>query len=56
MGLSFPMLFKNTEVFHRDGVRFIAFGYDKAFSNAFDGLMFADTQRIQKLTLDRYTV
>ncbi|MCK5872863.1 MAG: GNAT family N-acetyltransferase [Methylococcales bacterium] len=55
LGLKFPMLYKNTEIFHRDGVKFISFGYDKGFSNAFDGLMFADTTRIRSLTRNRYT-
>ena len=55
MGFTFPMLYKNTEIFHQDGVKFISFGYDKGFSNALDGLMFADTQRIRSLTRNRYT-
>lgn len=55
MGFKFPMLYKNTEIFHPDGVQFISFGHDKSFNNALDGLMFADTSRIRSLTRKRYT-
>ena len=55
MGFDFPMLYKNTDIFHQDGVQFISFGYDQGFSNALDGLMLADTRRIRSLTRNRYT-
>jgi len=55
LGFKFPMLYKNTEIFHRDGVKFISFGYDKGFSDALDGLMFADTHRMRVKTKSRYT-
>ena len=55
MGFNFPMLYKNTDIFHKDGVKFISFGYDQGFSNALDGLMLADTRRIRSLTRTRYT-
>ncbi|NRB39524.1 MAG: GNAT family N-acetyltransferase [Pseudomonadales bacterium] len=55
MGFNFPMLYKNTDIFHKDGVKFISFGYDQGFSNALDGLMLADTRRIRSLTRNRYT-
>ena len=55
MKLELPVLFKNTKVFHRKGVRFLAFGLDTGFSDAFDGLMFADIHRMQTSLLNRYT-
>ncbi len=55
LGFSMPMLYKNTEIFHPDGVKFITFGHDVGFRDALDGLMLADTRRIRSLTRKRYT-
>ncbi|MCK5881796.1 MAG: GNAT family N-acetyltransferase [Sinobacterium sp.] len=54
-GYKFPMLYKNTEIFHRDGVKFLSFGHDKGFSSALDGLMLADTSKMRIKVKTRYT-
>ena len=55
-GLKVPMLFKNTAIFSDGSARFIDFGYDKGFGNAFDGLFLANIDGIRPDVLKRYLI
>jgi hypothetical protein len=55
LGTAVPMLYKQyTELCEPGGARFLAFGVDPAFSNAIDGLIEIDLQRLHPRKRRRY--
>lgn len=55
IGYSVPVLFKRySELCEQDGVKFIDFGVDEAFSNVVDGLILLDLSRMKENYKERY--
>ena len=55
IGATLPMLYKQyTDLCEPGGARFLAFGVDPAFSNAIDGLIEVDLQRMRPKKRERY--
>ncbi|MHB8911619.1 MAG: bifunctional ornithine lipid synthase OlsF [Lysobacter sp.] len=55
LGATLPMLYKQyTELCEPGGARFLAFGVDPAFSDAVDGLIEVDLQRVRPRKRERY--
>lgn len=55
LGAQVPMLYKQyTELCEPGGARFLAFGVDPAFSDAVDGLIEVDIQRMRPKKRQRY--
>ena len=55
LGATLPMLYKQyTELCEPGGARFLAFGVDPAFSDAVDGLIEVDLQRVRPKKRERY--
>lgn len=55
LGATVPMLFKQyTDLCEPGGARFLAFGIDPAFSDAVDGLIEVDLQRLRAKKRERY--
>ena len=55
LGATLPMLYKQyTELCEPGGARFLAFGVDPAFSDAVDGLIEVDLQRLRPRKRERY--
>ncbi|KRD77593.1 lysophospholipid acyltransferase family protein [Lysobacter sp. Root983] len=55
LGATLPMLYKQyTELCEPGGARFLAFGVDPAFSDAVDGLIEVDLERVRPKKRERY--
>jgi len=55
MGYSIPTLYKQyAELCEEDGVKFLDFGYDKAFNNCIDGFIVVDIKKMKETKRKRY--
>jgi len=55
MGYTIPTLYKQyAELCEEDGVKFLDFGYDKAFNNCIDGFIVVDLDKMKDVKRKRY--